>query len=62
MIQLQRDYIAHLRDRVAEGIAAGKSVDELKGSVEVPVRLKRYVGEFFPDQITKIYAEMSGEK
>ncbi len=62
LIQLQRDYIAHLRQEVAAGIAVGRSVESLKQTVSVPERLRRYVGEFFADQIAKIHAEMTGKK
>jgi hypothetical protein len=48
-----------LRKEVAAGIAAGTSVESLKKTVKVPERLQLYVGKFFPDQIAKIYVEMT---
>ncbi len=59
LIELQRRYIATLRFAVRDGIAAGKSLEELQQSVKVPAALERYVGERFQAQIAKIYEELT---
>ena len=60
LIADQTAYISTLREAVAEGIAAGKSLEGLQENIEVPDRLRRYVGRMFKDQIAKIHSEMTG--
>jgi cyclase len=59
LIELQRQYIAHLRDAVAAGIAAGKSPEDIAASFEAPEEIRRFVGPFLPDQVKKIHGEMT---
>lgn len=58
LIERQRAYIAFLRDAVAKGIRDGKTLDEIRSSVEVPEDLRLYVGPMLPDQIAKIHSEL----
>jgi len=60
LIARQRAYIAFLRNAVADGVAAGKSLEDLQKTIQVPDDLRHYVGKMFPDQIEKIHSEMTG--
>jgi cyclase len=60
LIADQRLYFQSLREAVAEGIAAGRSLAELQESIKVPERVARYAGGMFRDQVAKVHAEMTG--
>ena len=59
LLEEQKQYFMALRQHVSEGIATGKTLDEMKKSIQVPEVLKKYQGGSLGEsQIEKIYQEM----
>ncbi len=56
----QLEFIASLRAAVAAGLKEGKTVADLVESIQIPEKVKRYVGSMYSAQITKIRSEMLG--
>ena len=61
LVGRQRAFIAALHQAVDAGIAAGKTLAELRKTIQLPDSVKPFIGDFFPDQITKVYNEKNGD-
>ena len=57
LIVKQKAFITALHRAVDAGIAGGKTLAQLRNSIQLPDSVKPYIGDFFPDQITKVYNE-----
>ncbi|HVR74641.1 MAG TPA: NAD(P)-dependent oxidoreductase [Planctomycetota bacterium] len=60
LLDEQHEYIASLRTAIAAALAAGKTPAEITASIEIPERVKRYVGSMYAQQVSKVRSEMLG--
>jgi cyclase len=65
----QQAYFSGLRDSVGLLVHAKKSAKEIKAAIpriktqlQANAQIKRYIGDFFPVQVEKVYTEMTGQK